>query len=278
MPPKPRTCVVVCYWTGHKPDDLHRLLGQMMKLDAGSPFDVVVVTNGGDIRPLTLPPRFAPLRPRLIDRENVGYNLGAWEQGWRESEGYEYYLFLQDECFLKRPGWVGDFEFRMDRDPGVGLLGERFMWERMSWGYIREATDRDLGDSVLSPDEPGHPVQVVQDLLNRHGLPVTETGEHLLALVHFTSRKILEEIGGYPIVGRSYREAVACEVGISRLIQSRGYRISLIKDTRFTLIGHRQWTARHDFQQRWRGRARGLLNRLGIRRRRKPAPATASAG
>ena len=89
MPPKPRTCVVVCYWTGHKPDDLHRLLGQMMKLDAGSPFDVVVVTNGGDIRPLTLPPRFAPLRLRLIDRENVGYNLGAWEQGWRESEGYD---------------------------------------------------------------------------------------------------------------------------------------------------------------------------------------------
>ena len=225
---KPRTCVVICYWTGRPTKDLHRLLDQMRRLDAGAPHDLAIVCNGGDERPLTLPRRFDGLRPRIINRENAGYNLGAWECGWRSAADYEYYLFLQDECFLKRRNWVGDFEACMSRDAGIGLLGESSMWDGKTWRQIREDTDRDLGPSAWPAGEPVHPIDASLAFLDRRGIPRGEHGTHLQSLVLFTSRRILEEVDGFPIMGSTYRAAIACEVGISRLIASRGYRIARI--------------------------------------------------
>ncbi len=36
-------------------------------------------------------------------RENTGFNIGAWDYGWRHLPPYDYYLFLQDDCFIVRP-------------------------------------------------------------------------------------------------------------------------------------------------------------------------------
>ncbi len=35
-------------------------------------------------------------------RENTGFNIGAWDYGWRHLPPYDYYLFLQDDCFIVR--------------------------------------------------------------------------------------------------------------------------------------------------------------------------------
>jgi hypothetical protein len=263
MDGKPRTCVIVSCWTGQPAKNLHRLLAQMQKIDSGAPYDLRIVCNGGLERPLTLPVRFNSLKPRIINRENTGYNLGAWECGWRDADGYEYYLFLQDDCFLKRPGWVYDYEFRMSRDEGIGLLGESIAWDRLTWRYIREATDRDLGRWAWPEEEPVHPIDTYLALLEQHGIPRGETGTHLQSLVLFTSRRILEEIGGFPIMGSSYREACACEIGLSRLIESRGYRLSKLKDCSFEFIGHAQWTkAGCKLKVNLRWRVSVLLRRL----------------
>jgi hypothetical protein len=266
---KSKTCVIISYWVGRPAKDLNRLLAQMQKIDAGAPFDILIVCNGGLERPLSLPPRYYGLRLRILNRENTGYNLGAWDHGWRNADGYAYYLFLQDDCFLKRPNWVFDFGFRMSRDMGIGLLGEAIMWDRMTWRYIREATDRDLGRLAWPEDEPIHPLDTYQALLDRRGIPRGEVGTHLPSLILFTSRQILNEIGGFPIIGSSYREAVASEIGISRLIESRGYRITKLKDRSFELIGHRQWTKAYRMKMQLRERARSLLRRLGLKRRRR---------
>jgi hypothetical protein len=130
----------------------------------------------------------------------------------------------------------------MTHDPGVGLLGESIMWDRMSWSYIRTATDRDLGVDYWFPQEDIHPLEAAKAYLIKHGIPVGTVGTHLQTLILFTSRKILEEIDGFP-TGLSYREAVGSEIGLSLLIESKGYRISKVKDEPFYLIGHRQWTA-----------------------------------
>ena len=250
---KARTCVVVSYWVGSPPKDLHRLLTQMQRVGAGSPFDLVIVCNGGLERPLALPAHFDSLRPRIINRENVGYNLGAWDCGWREAGEYEFYLFLQDDCFLKEKNWVGDFEFRMSRDQGVGLLGETMMWEGRSWRFIREATDRDLGPLAWPEGEPLHPIDAYLAFLQERGIPPGECGTHLQSLILFTSRRILEEIGGFPISISNYRTAVACEVALSRLVESRGYRLSRVGSRSFSYIGHRQWNdGRMNVSLRWR--------------------------
>jgi hypothetical protein len=261
------TCVVVSTWTGQPAKRLYKLLDQMTRIDAGSPFDLVVVCNGGDERPLLLPSRFDALRPRVLNRENSGYNLGAWDHGWRNSGGHETYLFLQDECFLKRPGWIREFELRMSGDAGIGLLGEAIMWDEMSWPYIRAATDRDLGRRAWPEVEPDHPLDTYQALLARRGIDKGVVGTHLPSVILFTSRTVLEDVGGFPILGRSYREAVASEIAISRLIASHGYRVAKLKDTSFTLIGHRQWTDAYRRQMQLRARAKDFLAQLGIRRR-----------
>jgi hypothetical protein len=271
--------VVVSYWNGRPSKDLHKLLRQMTKVEAGSPFGLVIVCNGGDVRPLALPGEFDPLRPRVFNRENSGWNLGAWDFGWRVAGEYDHFLFLQDDCFLKRPGWVFDFEFRAENDPGIGLLGEEIMWDEMSWPFIRKATDRDLGRLAWPEGEPVHPLDTYRELMERRGVPPGDVGTHLPSLILFASRRVLEEVGGFPIVGSSYREAVACEIGISRVIASKGYRIARVKDRSFHLIGHPQWTRGHALRMQLWYRTRDFLKKLGIRRpKRQPRPALQARG
>ncbi len=268
---KAATRVVLCYWIGQPIKNLHRLLHQMQTIDPGSPFDLILVVNGGDVQPLALPPRFDSLRAKIINRENRGYNIEAWDIGWRDSKDYDYYLFLQSECFLKKKDWILDFEFRMSRDHGVGLLGEHGLWTQMTWSFIREATDRDLGNSIWPPDMPLHPIDDVKDHMERNGYPLTDLAGHLSSFIHFTSRAILEEVNGYPIFGSSYRAAVASEVAFSRIIASKGYRISTVRDREFAVIGHFQYTKAYEIEQRIRNQLRGYLQAVGLKSKPKPS-------
>jgi hypothetical protein len=262
MDGKPRTCVIISYWTAQPAKNLHRLLAEMQKIDAGAPYDLLIVCNGGLELPLILPARFNSLKPRIINRENTGYNLGAWECGWRNAGEYEYFLFLQDDCRLNRRNWVNDFELCMSRDEGIGLLGEAIMWDQAPWQQIREDTDRDLGPAAWPEGEPVHPIDAYLALLDQHGIPRGKCGSHLQSLILFTSRSILEQINGFPIMGSDYRAAVACEIGFSRLIESRGYRLSRIGSRSFELIGHRQWNEENKLKVHLRWRLSILWKRL----------------
>jgi hypothetical protein len=260
-----RACVVIGYWAGRPAKNVLRLLAEMDRIDAGCPFSTYVVVNGGDVKPLTLPARFEDVR--VINRENTGYNITAWDVGWRAAaaDGFDHFLFLQDECFLKQARWLSEYVFRMSEDAGIGLLGEAIMWDQMSWAYIRTATDRDLGAKAWPKDEAVHPLDFYQSYLDRLGIPRTGVGTHLQSIVLFSSKAVLEEVGGFPHP-TTYREAVGCEIGISRLIASRGYRIAKVKDRPFDLIGHHQWTRRAELVKRWRGRASAVLRRIGLKK------------
>ena len=264
----PKTCVVVSYWAARANKFLYRLLRQMMKekFDPGCAFDLVVICNGGDLQPLKLPAEFSLLRPRVYNRENTGWNLGAWDHGWRVAGDYEYFLFLQDDCYLKRRNWVLDFQFRAENDVGIGLLGETTMWDNETWPFIRMSTDRDLGRAAWPDDEPVHPLDAYQELLKRRGIQPGEVGTHLPSLILYCSRKVLEEVGGFPLMGSTYRQAVCCEIGFSRIIAQRGYRISKVRNDSFFLIGHPQWTAKARSRELLKNRVRILLRGAGIRR------------
>ena len=134
----------------------------------------------------------------------------------------------------------------MTRDLKVGLLGEQLIWSCMSWSYVREATDRDLGNSVWPVDESLHPIDFYQDMMEKKGIPKGEEATYINSIVMFTSRKILEEVGGFPLMGLSYREAVASEIATSRVIASRGYKVTRIKGDDLAVISHRQWVPSSD--------------------------------
>lgn len=258
MTSEPRTCVVICYWIGRSTKPLFKLLSAMQRYPAGAPFDVVVVCNGGDVEPLVIPDRFPGLRLRVINRENTGWNLGAWEAGWRESPGYEYFLFLQAECFIKAKDWLLRFEHRMDCDAGIGLLGERLMWSGMTWDYVRASTEIDIGPR---PDILGT-IERYRSILTEKGIEPGPLGTHLVSIILFTRRKLLEEIGGFPLIGESYVEAVSCEIAFSKNFENRGYRISQLADDAFFKIGHTQWTELDRYKERVLGYLRQQSRRV----------------
>lgn len=265
MADKPATCVIICYWVGDPLKNLFKLLDQMLRVEAGAIFSVVVVVNGGDKKPLSLSSKYNILNATIINRINNGYNIEAWDTGWRAHPHYDYYLFLQSDCFLKKSNWIADFEFRMAHDRGIGLMGEMYFWEQKTWQFIRESTDRDLGDTCWPQNEPLHPIDAIKTAIQEHGLPLTELGTHISAIIHFTSRKILEEIGGYPLFGSTYRLASASEVAFSRLIESKGYRLSKIRDRDFSIIGHRQYTRGHEIKMKIRKQVINTLKFLRLK-------------
>lgn len=257
-----RTCVVICYWTGRSPRPLYRLLRMMQKVPAGAPFDVLIVCNGGDEKPLVPRPGFESLNVRIINRENAGWNLGAWEAGWRASPGYDYFLFLQAECFIRNPDWIARFVHRIERDSGIGMLGERLMWQQMTWDYVRAATELDLGARGPVPEGVLESIARYQRLLVERGIDPGSLGTHLVSIILFLQRSVLEEIGGFPLIGESYLEAVGCEIGLSKLVEARGYRISQVADDAFSRIGHTQWSGRESGFRSLLSRMRSAVRRL----------------
>lgn len=216
----------------------------MERIPSGVPFDVVIVCNGGDIAPLELPQRYSEMRVRVINRENTGWNLGAWEAGWRAVEGYEYFLFLQAECFIKSSDWLFRFEHRMDLDTGLGLLGERLMWGGMTWQYAKENTAL----SFAQNHEIIGSFDLYQENLRKNGIEKGLLGEHLVSIILFTSNRVLERINGFLPLGDTYIEAVSCEIGLTKKVESIGLRVSQIGDDAFSLIGHSQWTTLDRFK------------------------------
>lgn len=254
--------MVVCFWTGRSPGPLWRLLRSIAKFEAGAAYDVLVVCNGGDAEPLNLPPALVASGVRVLNRENTGWNLGAWEAGWRASPGYTYYLFLQAECFVKRKGWIHRFEHRTEADAGIGMLGEVLMWQQMSWDYVREATALDLGERGPVPAGVLESIATYQDLLRSKAIDPGPLGSHLVSIILFIRRDLLERIGGFPLFGESYLEAVAGEIGLSKRVEAQGLRISQVSDAAFSFIGHSQWASGNSAWQRMRERARRLARRL----------------
>lgn len=233
----------------------------MRRLPAGRPFDLVIVCNGGGLSAEDLPPPPEGVTLRIVNRENQGYNIGAWDAGWRASPDYDYYLFLQDECRLRRAGWLSAFEARHRSLGAPALLSEALMWPDMTWDDVLAAERRDFTPSYADPAAET-PVETYRRLLAEMGIPEGPVATHLQSLVLFADGALLSRMDGLP--NRSaYREAVACEIGISRKAASLGAQLALVDPGRpFSVIAHPEWVGWGFFMKRVRRRwyrAKGWL-------------------
>jgi hypothetical protein len=231
--------VVISHWSRHPTHNLTRLIKQLYKYDAGAPFKITVVCNGGDILPLKLLSNLSKYGIRILDRENSGYNIGAWDHGWRHSDESGYFLFLQDECNILKDGWLRAFIEKMESNPTIGLLGESINWRR-PW---KEQRLNPIAAACLNNDNapPFNAIDFLHNFLTEINIPPTDSADHLQSLVLFTSRRILEQVGGFPS-RNTYAEAVGTEIAISKLIQSHGYIFDTVGAKPFSYVGHRQWS------------------------------------
>lgn len=247
--------VIISTWTGAAPDRLRALVRSVNRHRAGVAFDLYLVANGEDYRvPSDLAPRFA----RVFVRENRGYNLGAWDHAWRALAGCDRFLFLQDDCVVRHANWLSEFDGSFDRTPRCGLVGEHLnRWWDQPWEVLERLPDS-LG--ALTVDGVSMPrARFYREMLARWSVPEGPTAGHLTAVVHFTSRAVLEQVGGYEHAA-TYDEAVAAEIAFSRKIVSRGYTLVQVGRRRHSHIAHPQWPEEGPM-----GRLRAFLARRASR-------------
>lgn len=256
MPPP--ALVVVSHYNAWPADQLVALLDQIAAIPAGAPFDVRVVVNQATPARLVLPERHRHVA--VLHRDNTGFNVGAWDAGWRADPGRPCYLFLQEECRILRPGWLAAFQ-RLALRPEVGLVGESLHWRGLSWARLARQY-RDVGFWTSATDAA--PVSVTQGImagLARRGVPAGRTGGHLQSLVLCARAEVLAAIGGLP-TGIGYDEATIAEVALSKQVEALGLRVREIGPGSFRYILHPQWRRRQGAMRFW---ARTVMGWLPVR-------------
>jgi hypothetical protein len=232
---------VVSYYNARPPANLISLLDSMRSFPAGWPFEVRVVVNRELPRDFVLPPRHRAVD--VVQRENLGFNIGAWDHGWRIPPPFEAYLFLQDECRILRADWLGAF-VRRAADPRLGLLGERLSppWNA-TWDELARREGGQLMEGHEIDGRPARRLECYFRFFMEWGIQRGEKGDHLQTLVLFARRAVLGAIDGFPS-GRNKGEAIAAEIAISKKVQALGLEIAEVGPEPFTYIAHPQWVAR----------------------------------
>lgn len=240
-----RIKVIISFYNARSPHNLIRLLDALAATPAGSQFSTKVVVNRAVDTDLVLPARHRHIP--ITYRENIGYNIGAWDAGWRDEPHDNYFLFLQDECQLVKTNWAQEFLNRF-RHGSEGLLGEKLSerkkWDA-PWSVIREryAGHRLPDHWIGTPDNEVDRLECYFDFWRRYNIELGAKADHVHSLVLFTSREVLERIDGFNI-GRSYGEAIASEIAISKKVQASGWKIGLVGKAPFTYFKHPQWSDR----------------------------------
>jgi hypothetical protein len=210
----------------------------MEQFDPGLPCAVCLVVNRDTHGRLDLKLSWPGLT--IVQRKNSGMNIGAWEHGWRAFPSYDAYLFLQDECYAVRPGWLAAFEAKAS-EPGVGLVGEYFneKW-RLPWHELKTRwADREMSGHLIRR-EPANRVDVYLNFLMRNRLPTGANAGHMRSLVWYVKRSVLEQIGGFPM-GRNYGECIAAEIGVSKQVEALGLEAVQVADEPFSYLRHSDW-------------------------------------
>ena len=222
--------VVVSHYNAWPTDQLVALLDQLQTVPSGYPFSVRVVVNQAEDKPLILPDRHCDVAVEY--RANTGWNIGGWDHGWRQDPPFDYYLFLQEECEILRPGWLKAF-VRVAQRPQVGLVGEIIAYYNTTWEDVYEKS------AQLGID---HGLTFFRQHMARMGVKVNETVDHIQSLVMCLRRDTLETIDGFRI-GATKEEATACEIAISKCVQVVGLEIRQVHLRNFRYIRHPQWDA-----------------------------------
>lgn len=229
MPP---SLVVISYYDQRPVATLIALLDQLRSVSAGALFDLLVVVNAEDSSAPALPHRHKELR--VILRENRGMNIGAWQHGWTHNPGYEFYLFLQDECVLRRPGWLAAFR-NAARGRGVGFVGESLCCYG-SWQAYERA----------HPGATRH----CESVAARYGIRLGSTPDALQTLAIGARADIMERTGGF-VEADGKADAIAGEVLTSVRARSLGLRNVQVAWRPFEYIAHPQWADLRDMSGRW---------------------------
>lgn len=230
--------VVISYYDRRPVGPLLALLDSLDRHDPGVACERVVCVNRTHERPL--PAAIGQRVQGMLERPNRGMNIGAWNAGSKHWPGRPAYLFLQDECYAVRDGWMSTIMKTLD-ESDVGLVGEAFnpAWDR-PWSVLRDSVGRDVLPEHMIGPAPANRVDLYLQELRRHGIDPGSVGRHLRALVWAVRGEVIEALNGFP-EGGNYGECIAAEIGVSRAVEARGLSLRQVGATPFHAFRHREW-------------------------------------
>ncbi len=225
--------VVVSYYAARNSFSLLRLVDSLVAYSC----QLTVVVNTDF--PISLPKENR--RVKFVQHRNVGMNIGAWNRGFIEDCESDYYLFLQDECFLRRADFVDYICNRFRCEENLGMLGESLN-ER--WAFPWE----NLQASALNHSEEDHFIEGVKArrvdtylyAIRKWGVNPGTTAEHLRSLVWAFPGEVLRKLGGFPI-GNNKGECIAAEISVSRKVADMGLKFDQFTAQPFAFFGHTEW-------------------------------------
>lgn len=77
---RPSVAVVISAWEGPSDNLLRRLLLSMKTFNSGLAYDLVLTINGSKY---SVPDDLAGDFCHILQGENIGFNLSAWDYAWR---------------------------------------------------------------------------------------------------------------------------------------------------------------------------------------------------
>jgi hypothetical protein len=250
--------VIISNWLDKGTKQLDQLLMQITKSDPGVKYDLLVVSNLSNISIFKIEEikfvlmnhisniisksLFPPDTFDVLIRENIGMNIGAWQDGWLKMPNFENYLFLQDEVILLKDNWficyINKLNFILNNNSNIFLIGESInnRWN-CSW--------EDLRMSALNTKAIGHPnninrVDFYLAKFNEWSINPGAVACHLRSLIWFTNNKTMNEIKGFKI-GKSYGECIAAEIAASLSVISKNGIVRQLDNDPFKNFYHPDW-------------------------------------
>lgn len=236
-----RALVVISHYNARSEDPLDMLLWQLAHIPAGMPFNVLVVVNRSDDKDVQIASKFPGVR--FDYRRNTGYNIGAWDHGWRTLPDFEFYAFLQDECLIAKVDWLKS----LVRSARRSLVGEAMVDPAETWEQSQASYERFYGNEGYDPARWGetgdlNTPNAVRAFMVCHGVPPLNTMRHLRALALCAPAELMKATDGF-LTGNNYREAVGAEVAISQKAAAAGFLFKQAALLPFTYVIHPQWMA-----------------------------------
>ena len=235
---KPETLVIISYYDRRPIDNLNALLNSMQKYDSGSDYSICIVVNRTSDKKINVTSDSNNLS--ILYRNNTGMNIGAWDHGWRTNQDYNDYLFLQDECYINRNGWISSYQ-DATKDSAIGLIGESINenWDHTWDSLHKKQQGIKLPEHELNGNQANR-VDVYLKFMNDHNIPSGTTGRHLRSLIWYAKSHVLRTIDGFPI-GSNYGECIASEISVSKKIESKGFVVTQVNKNPFYFIRHLEW-------------------------------------
>lgn len=176
-------------------------------------------------------------------RKNTGMNIGAWNHAFQKNPNKDYYFFLQDECYIKKNGFIESCIRKFQANQNLAMLGEslNLKWNK-SWKALQQSPMNWVDSDHVIEGKPIPRVLYYQETLKKLGIEAGNSGLHLRSLCWAFKGSVLRKMNGFP-EGTTKGECIAIEIGVSRKVAQLGYDFAQLENQPFNYIGHREWRA-----------------------------------